>query len=134
MNGATMSTMQVTAVGAVFLGLASAGLAVNTVASAGTISCGEIAYPNSREVGILTVDPGGPTCADATAVLIAHFADVLGETEQLRPLPESSSLQRYDCFTDFQMAGGMKGTTECRYIIGEGNAADDAMEIVVLPN
>ena len=116
------------------LGVMSIGLAFAPTAGAGTIDCGEIAYPNSRESGILTVNPGGPTCADATAVLIAHFAQVLGETDQLRPLPPSSPLRRYHCVTDFQMAGGMKGITECRFIIGEGNDADDAMEIVVLPD
>ncbi|WP_155942941.1 hypothetical protein [Mycobacterium sp. 141] len=107
-------------------------LAWAPTANADEVSCGELAYPNSRKTGTLMIDAGGPSCDQARAVLNDHFAQVLGG-DSIPRLPASSPLRRYHCDTDFTMAGGMRGTTMCKYIVGEGNDADQAMEIVVLP-
>lgn len=109
-----------------------AGLLTAPGANASGLSCGQISYPNSRQVGVLTVYPGGPSCLDARAVIDNHFAAVLTD-DTLPTLPLSSPLRSYDCQTDFTRAGGHHGYTECRYIVGEGNDADNAMEIDILP-
>lgn len=120
---------------AIVLAVSTTGvfLAAAPHAAADEVICGEVVYPNgSGQAGTLTLDAGGPTCADAWTVLNAHFAEVLGD-DSLGSIPSGSSLGRYHCYTNFSMSGGMSGLTECRYIIGEGNDADDAMEILVVP-
>ena len=122
---------------AVHTGLAAAALAgvaiaIAPAASAQEVVCGDVAYPNSRMVGTLVVHSAARACADARAVLEDYFGEVF-PNGGFAQLDSSSPLRGYDCETDFERRGGMRGYTECRYIIGEGNDADGAVQIDVLP-